>query len=233
MLPQHASELWNRYVAAESDRIHSELLCALDAFIEGLTAVSDEVRLEWARRFAADHVDAESSFPIRIPLFRRVLFPALASGLESQTPGCARWLGHLWQLLFQCPDLHARITPPNATPEQLFRTALLHDPQDSKARGALIELLAWELEFSIHEVPWAVVTRTGSSTAEGLAELRRNLDEFAALTQQHGSHENYAALLRACTFHFREYESYLAQRAAFANYEAYLTETHPAGWPDS
>jgi hypothetical protein len=82
-------------------------------------------------------------------------------------------------------------------------------------------------------VPWTVLTPSDSSTAEGLASLRHNLDEFAALTQQHGSREDYAALLEACSFHFREYELYLAQAASFPSYEAYLTETHPTGWPSA
>lgn len=231
MLPQRTSELWERYLAAEEIRIRSELLEALDSFIESLHELPEEVRFEWARGFAAEHLDSESAFPIRMPLFRRVLFPALAAGLAARTPGCARWMGRLGQLLYKCPDLHRRVSPPNATPKELFRTALIHDPGDTRAREALLEALAWELDYSIHEVPYGVLARQDCAPAEALGELRQKLDEFTVLAERQGSRERYASLIEACDFHFREYESYLAQRDQFDSYESFLDESHPEGWP--
>src|SRR5258708_26299112 len=93
--------LWNLYVAAEMVRIRDESLRALDTFIQRLLQIDERERHSWARTFALKLESETAQVPLRMPLFSRIIFPALLAGIHAQEPDSARCLAGFSQLLYQ------------------------------------------------------------------------------------------------------------------------------------
>jgi hypothetical protein len=124
-------DLWRGYLAAEADRIRPVTMAALERFIDALLARPEAEWHAWAKRCAASISDEGADFPVRTPLFRRVLLPALAAGVGRREPGCARWLAQHELLLFHAD---ASLLPEGMrTAMGLLREALRVDPSDSLA----------------------------------------------------------------------------------------------------
>jgi hypothetical protein len=148
-------ELWQEYLAAETDRIRPIMMAALNRLIDELLALPEPEWHDWAKRLAASLADGRADVPTRMPLFRRVLLPALAAGVFEEEPGCARWLAHHKVLL-----AHADLSPlPNhlRTPDALLREAVRVDPSDGRARRCLVDGRASYLEYTLHELPAGVL----------------------------------------------------------------------------
>ncbi len=95
---------WAAYAAAENDRIREVSLARLGELIGELRSAPEVERHDWAKQLAQQLEDEHLQIPVRMPLFREVLFPALLSGLQSGAPDCARWLAGFSQLLYKSPD---------------------------------------------------------------------------------------------------------------------------------
>jgi hypothetical protein len=86
MLDPAIEELWAEYMRAERDRIRAVMMPALDRFIAGLLRLPGEGWREWAKDIAASVADRAADIPVRLPLFRRVLLPALAEACGAGNP---------------------------------------------------------------------------------------------------------------------------------------------------
>ena len=83
----------------------------LDAFVDDLAQSPLAAWRAWALELAARVVDGGADIMIRRALFERVLFPALAEGLDEGAPGCLRWLAGLDIYLAHCPACLERLGP--------------------------------------------------------------------------------------------------------------------------
>lgn len=169
---------------------------------------------------AARIADGSSGVPVRFPLFRRVLLPVLADGVLRDVPGCARSLAH-----FESHLLHTKEVPLPAslrTVDGLLRAAVRCDPGDHLARGRLVNRLASYLEYTLHEVPDAVLYGSGGATPEQCGELLDLLQELRTHVAVLHQEERYADLIADCELHFNSYREYLAQRRSGDSYESFL-----------
>jgi hypothetical protein len=219
---------WAAYEAAELDRVRDVSLARLRDLIELLDSVPEAERFAWARDVSRQSVDEALSTPVRMPLFREVLFPALLSGLHAQRPGCARWLAGFSQLLYKSPDCQRQLRHEHRSEIGLLREALLVDAGDELARSRLIKSLQWQLEYSLHELPAGVLYGHNGATIEQCGELRAELDEFARLVEAHGARAEHEDLIAGCRYHYAAYPDYLARSSEFPSYENYLAETGAA-----
>ena len=122
MLDARLKDLWDSYLAAEHDRIRAVMMPALDRFLDALLESPPDIWKSWAKRIAADISDRSVDTPMRFPLFRRAVLPALAEGVLGQEPGCARWLASFESLLVNSAD-------PLLPPELRTCVALLAEPE--------------------------------------------------------------------------------------------------------
>jgi hypothetical protein len=180
---------------------------ALDRFIDALLESPQATWHAWAKRTAAAVSDQGIETPVRFPLFRRVLLPALADGVRREEPGCARWLESFHQLMSHVKE--SGLPAALASPYGLLREALRLDPYDARARRRLIDLFVGYFEYSLHELPTGVLYGTDGATAAQCEELSRDLDEFRVLVTAAGETEQFAGLIAECDFHFRTYAEYL------------------------
>jgi hypothetical protein len=196
------------------------VLDALDRLICALMEGPEGEWHAWAKRLAAAVSDGGVQIPIRMPLFRRVLLPALAAGVLRAEPGCARWLAWHEPLLGQS-DLSLLPESMRAA-EGLLREALRVDASDATARRRLVEKEAWYFEYTLHELPAGVLYGHDAATSEECDKLTRRLDEFCGHVRVLDAEARYGELIRECRYHYRAYADYLRAGRAKESYAAFL-----------
>lgn len=157
---------WRAYESSERDRIRSVLLESLRDFIRVFEASADGPRTAWAMNIARRSADGDLLTPIRMPLFREVLYPVLHDGVRDRESGCARWLATFAQHLYHSTDCPERLPANQRSEAGLLREALDVDPDDTRARARLIDLMEYELEYSLHELPHTVLYTQDAATIE-------------------------------------------------------------------
>ena len=208
----------------EKRGLRSERNDALDRFLASFTLLSPTTRQEWALSLAAQIVDDGALMPVRMPLFRRVLFPALQSAVSERVPGAARWLAGFAQHIYQCSDLRSQLVDGTLTEHSLLETALEHDPDDEVARRKLLDLLVSRLNYTLHELPTGVLYGQDGATVDQCREMLGELDDFNHHANRLGVADNYADLVANCRFHYKTYAEYLTDRRGASCYADYLSE---------
>jgi hypothetical protein len=220
MLPDEIANLWTDYLRAEQDRVRAIAMERLTQFIDRLLREEAHVWHTWALDMAASVSDDGVGLPVRFPLFERVLLPALAGGAERGTPGCARWLAHLDQVLHQA-DLS--LLPQHLrTAEGLLMEAVRLEPADHLARRRLVERRAAYLRYTLHELPAGVLYGTAGATIPECQELLQLLTEFRGHVAITGEADRYGALIDQCTEHYNGYLDYLRRGRPAGSYERFL-----------
>lgn len=103
---ENASAAWSKYSKSEETRLRSEMLNDLQYFLTLMKEVSDVDKNNWVCQFCSRYiVEDEIKFPVRMPLFRDLLFPTLVCRLNTGEADSARYLAHLGQYLAKNLDL--------------------------------------------------------------------------------------------------------------------------------
>jgi hypothetical protein len=211
---RHLDELWQSYQAAEQDRIRAISLERLDQFLLAINNATDSVRRDVTYQLMRTVADEESLTPIRMPLFRRLLFPVLREGVLESQPHCARWLAYCHQHIYQCNDLWQQLAPIPPSEIALLREALRVDAGDTVARVALIKAVAWQLEYAIHEIPSDVLYGNHGASTEQCDDLIASLKDFKQWLIAADRGDDYAQLCADCELHFSAYKNYQSAKQA-------------------
>ncbi|WP_442482391.1 hypothetical protein [Aeoliella sp. SH292] len=223
MISREVYEAWDAYVIAENNRVRAEMKTRLRDFVSSLLELPVDAQHDWALSFAKSVVDDGCRTPVRFPLFREVLFPALKAGIQDRQQGCARWLAHFDVLLAQSPECQSQLPEQLQSSYGLLHEALDVDPEDAASRKRLANLLRAWLEYSIHEVPHGVLYEANGASIEQCVKLKSELAEFQELVSQTGFEKGDVELIRDCRFHFQAYADYLASGSDFRSYRSYLS----------
>ncbi len=221
MLSAEAGALWAAYVDAERQRVRQESLGALERFIDAARAADAAEVRAWAAAFARESVEGRDRTPVRLPLFRDVLFPALLAGHAAGDAESTWLLSRFGQLLYQSPEC-ARLLPERERSEHGLLLALRRiAPSHARGRDRLLALLADRFDFALHELPSAVLYGMDAASPEGCAEMLDELRFFQDLAAEAGSAE-YDELIADARFHVEAYRDYLSSRGDGDTFEAYL-----------
>ena len=222
------SDLWNAYLEAENRGLRSERNDALERYLESLAELPLASQHEWSLQLASDIVDDGASTPVRMPLFRRAILPALEAAVATQTPGAARWLAGFAQHIYKCGDLKPRLIDGSLTEHALLLTALEHDANDSAARRKLLDLLVRRLDYTLHELPSGVLYGHDGATVDQCREMLAELDDFTNHAEILGIADDYSDLVTKCKFHYNAYAEYLTDRRGASCYADYLSQVSDA-----
>jgi hypothetical protein len=224
MAEAESSRLWLAYLEAEREGVKETRETSLERLIAWVEMRPSEERAAWALDFVRQAIDDRAEFPVRFPLFRRLLLPALIDGILEKKPGCARWLSAFQSFLFHSEKEAARLPEGLRNPVDLLREALRVDPADERARRRFIDLRAEYLEYTLHELPSGVLCGADGSTAEECGEQLEELAEFQTEVSKAGRTEEFAELVRKCAYHYKAYQRYLRAGRPGGSYEAFLAE---------
>lgn len=227
MIPHPVEQLWANYLSAERVRIRQHSLAALDGFMSELLKLPVEVWHPWARDLAQRVVDQHEEIPIRLPLFRTVIFPALFAALKNSEPGAARCLAGFAQLLYKSPDCREQLPDNERSEYGLLARALQDDPNDASAKAQLLRIMRSHFEYVLHELPSGVLYGHDSATIEQCGELLEELENYERLAAEFGEEEDREVLAEA-RFHIPAYRKYLSERERYANYADYLADIESA-----
>jgi hypothetical protein len=201
--------LLEEYQRAERDNNRNAALELLDQFIDALSSEAPDIKKRWALDCAAAVADRNIEFPVRLPLFQRVLLPVLADGVLRDEPGCARWLAHFDSLLDKLSKSNESTLPEHLYNKVwLLKAALRLDPADLLARRRLVERYADYLAYTLHELPAGVLYGPNGATVAECTELLELLEEFKAHITVLGNFDQYADLITRCEFHYHTYRAY-------------------------
>ena len=223
-LTEIQQHLWERYRADENDRIRHVLMESLSQFIDSLSNTPQEQWTDWVLDVSRDIVDGQSSFPIRYPLFERVIFPVLYEGYIGNIPNCARWLAGFSQYIYKSKKCMGKLGESKFSEHALLQRAIELDPDDHLAKTRLIRLLASSLDYSIHEVPWGVLYGINGASVEECLMLAKELEDFCSLVDSENMRNDYNDLIEDCNYHFQMYADYLRNQKDFGSYEAFLND---------
>ena len=225
----HLDDAWAAYCDAEIVGFRRVSLTRLEQVIECAHRLPEDEREAWSFRVARHAVDESLAPPIRMPLFREVLFPDLRDGMRRGHSGCARWLAGFAHLIQQSPDLGDQLPEHNRTEIGLLRTALQLDSNDALARTRLIRSMLRYFDYTLHELPAGVLYGIDGANIEECRELRRLLREFELLVDAQGLHHDYSAIIKECRFHYIAYSDYLKHLEDYASYAEYLEKRRERG----
>ena len=225
MIPAETERFWLDYIATERIRIRQESLCALDRFIDALLHLPPEVWHPWARQLARRIVDEGEDIPVRTPLFRTVIFPALLASMQNSVPGAARWLAGFAQLLYKIPSCTDQLPQNRRSEFDLLQQAVQDDPNDSLAKKRLLTLMRSRFDYVLHELPAGVLYGHDGATIEECDELLLELSDYERLAMELGGDNEDRELITESRFHIPAYRRYLSERGRHTNYEAFLS-TH-------
>jgi hypothetical protein len=214
--------LWSSYLEAERVGLRDVMRKSLDDFVSTLLVEGRDDVDAWALDLAEQVVDGGKQIPVRTPLFRRVLCPALVRGVLGERRCCARWLANFERELIEAEREVADLPDNLRTGSGLLREALRVDPSDVKARRRLIENEARYLQYTIHELPTGVLYGHNSASIEECSELLTRLAEFCEHVQVLGERRRYEELIANCRHHFRAYRQYLTHRRPGDSYAEFL-----------
>lgn len=113
-------DLWDAYLEAENRGLRSDRNDALERFLNSFTNLPLESQHSWSLSLASKIVDNGESTPVRMPLFRRAILPALENAIATRTPGAARWLAGFAQHIYKSGDLRPRIADGSLTEHALL-----------------------------------------------------------------------------------------------------------------
>lgn len=222
MLTEEQQHLWNAYLGQEKAGPRPLLTESLERFVVCVEATPSDQWSDWALSVCQQIVHEGKGIPVRFPLFRRVLFPALLAGYHTQLPGCARWLASLHTHLHQIAGSREQLGVETLGQVALLKVALVHDPDDTASRRKLISVLADGLEYTLHELPASVLHDHQGASVEECLELEEELEEFNQLVGVAGMKERYRKLVDDCQTHYAAYRGYLHRRSEFHSYAEYL-----------
>jgi hypothetical protein len=223
MLEPETLKLWQVYLDAEKDRIQYVTMPALEKFIDALLGEDQQIWQNWVQDLAIQISDQKSEVIVRLPLFRRVIFPALIEGISREIPGCARALAELRLIPYKTQE--NQLPEHLQTSEALLQEALRQDPTDQLARVRLIRSWASKLEYAVHELPDGILFGQEFATLEECHKLLDLLEEFKTHVNMLHQNEQFSDLITECELHFRSYRDYLLHGWTEGSYEHYF-EAH-------
>jgi hypothetical protein len=203
MLQPKTLELWQHYQNTEKDRIGYVSTPALEAFIVELLQEKEIIWHQWAIKTAFELSEGYSNLPIRLPLFRHIIAPALISGISRGVATCARTLAN-----FEIYPYESTFDRSVAT---LLQKALHHDPQDQLARERLVSRWESDFEYALHEIPDGVLYKQTWANIVQCDQLLGQLKEFQFHVSILNKEQQFAELIDDCYWHFIHYREFLAQ----------------------
>jgi len=223
MIPADVERFWMDYLAAERVRIRQESLDALDSFMNALLQLPVEVWQPWARQLSRQIVDEGDSTPIRLPLFQKVIFPALLAGIHGSVAGSCRCLAGFALLLYKSPSCATQLPQHMRSEFGLLQQAVQTDPTDKLAKQRLLALMRYRFEYVLHELPVGVLYGQNGATIEECDELLVELSDYEHLAAELGDDEEDCALIAKSRLHIPAYKTYLSEEGKYASYQAFLS----------
>jgi hypothetical protein len=216
---------WDAYLAEEKSGVRSVALAQLDTFIASLLGQSEADWQNWAFNLSETIVDHQRDIPVRMPLFRSVIFPALHSRLNAGSGGAARILAGFSQLLYHSPECRDMLPSHLRTEHGLILEAISRDSSDTRSKQRMRAILRGRFEYSLHEIPSGVLYGQDGATVEECSEMISELKNYENLCSEIGAEDEDREIIDEASYYIPAYRDYLIDRGSHVSFASYI-ETH-------
>lgn len=225
-LPAQIEECWDAYLAQEREGVRSVAVEMLHDFVGMLTTLPQAEWQSWAMGLADAHAGGKD-IPVRMPLFRAVLFPVLLDEIARGSGTAARLLAGFSQLLYHCPDCRMKMPEHLRTEYGLILEAVHRDSKDQTARLRMRQIYRDRFDYALHELPTGVLYEHNGATPEQCDEMSAELEGYANLCSEIGAEEDDTELIDEARFYIPAYKDYIQNHAAYGNFSAYIATDNP------
>jgi len=195
----------------------------LRKFVEALQGASEERRRQFAEAFCRRMADAGNELPLREPLFAGIIGPFIISAYQEDKEYARRWLAYFHPYFLNMPPSQRLIELVDSlSPIALLTEAFRCDPDNIQTQDLLIQKLAQQFAYAVHEVPSGVLYGADGATVAECREWESDLALFREVVQKRQVAEEYETVMRYWGFHFRGYADYLTHREQYRNYTDYI-----------
>lgn len=232
-LPSNLEALWTSYLAEEKNGVRTVALGILEAFVERLTSHPASDWHDWGLQLAQDTAKSESRVTVRMPLFRRVLFPILRLELERGSGAAARVLAAHAQLIYHCKECQSQLPDHLRTEHGLIMEAVRRDPTDKSARLRLRQIYRDRFDYALHELPAGVLYGANGATPAECEEMLSELNNYESLCSELAGEEQDTELIADARFHIEAYREYILSSERQGGFTGFLARKHASADSDS
>ena len=233
ILKPRQAELWERYVAAETNKEYAIALQRANAFAEAMQSASPAVCDHFAETVSRLAVEGEINFVLRRPVVRQILFPFLIRSYQEGLDAAPFWIIRFYSELCQITAAERSEAPedvPLFDAFALLREGVRRNPKNPAFTRAVAERFLQQAEsgfsYAVHEVPAGVLFGTDGASAAECRELFGDLQLSWQMAEKWDLLEKYRARFEFYDYHFRGYADYLENYTQYQNYADYI-ERHP------
>jgi len=215
--------LWQQYLSAEAQGQRARALSALRKFVEALQNAPEERRYQFAEMFCRQMADVGDALPLREPLFAGIIGPYLVSAHQQGVEDAGRWLAFFHPHFLNMPPSQRLVDLVDAmSPIALLTEAFRRNPDNVQTQDLLIQKLAQQFEYAVHEVPSGVLYAADGATVAECREWEGDLMLFREVVRRRRVAEKYETAIRSWGFHFHGYADYLTHREQYRDYAQHI-----------
>lgn len=222
-LPVEPLAIWVRYVSEEHKSVRKLALASLNEFLIHFERLPEPKRFEWAWALLEPEGATARSIPLRMPVFEKIIFPALAAGHSMRDVKSTRWLARLYPKFGHAESCWGQLGCANEL--ELWKAILRVDPQDEEARSQIIEWTVDYIRHTLHELPAGVLYGMNGATEPECSDLLEMTKELRALAGP-SLPPWLTLLLETAEHHYATYRDYLRDRRPMP-YDQYCSRRPP------
>ena len=158
-------------------------------------------------------------------LFERIVLPCLVQGVTRNLPTYNRRLAQFDQMFYSSNPLFKAFKEKTQynkeyfEPVDFYKKELEIDPGDQIAINGLLNRIAWQLNYTIHELPeYGLIGE--------LDDFESNLEQFKTYLSQSNTKDKWQKQLETWDFVHDTWKDYLANLSKYRTYADYLRENH-------
>ena len=223
ILPDAIYDKWTKYLDRRNRGLKKESNEALMDAIQGLES-TDKESLEQFVFYLTDlqrTVDEKIDFR----LFEKIVLPCLVLGVTRNVPTYNRRLAQFDQMfhssnsLFKAFKEKTQYTKEHFEPADFYEKELEIDPGDQVAVNGILERIAWQLNYSIHELPEYELTGE-------FEHFESELQQFKRYLNQSNTKDKWKKRLETWDFVQDTWKDYIANLSKYESYMDYLRANH-------
>lgn len=159
---------------------------------------------------------------IRQPLFEKIIYPILKNEISLKNVEAIKiliklkWNFYAHQRKFNISEFD--------TVWQLVEEGLKIKENDRELLEIYEDEIAYSLNFSIHEVPWGVLSGMDVANISQCDELQKTLETYKDVCKKLSleNDEDRKDLIENCDFHYRNYKTFLQNSDRYKDYADFL-----------
>lgn len=223
ILPDTIYDKWTKYLDKRNRGLKRESKEALRDAILTLESADRETLHQFVFHLTDLHRTVDEKIDFR--LFERIVLPCLVQGVAQNLPTYNRRLAQFDQMfysskaLFKSFNEKTQYTKEYFEPADFYKKELEIDPGDQIAVNGILDRIALQLNYSIHELPEHGLMGV-------LDDFESDLQQFKTYLSQSDTKDKWRKQVERWDFVQGTWKDYITDLSDYGTYMDYLRENH-------